>query len=73
MPAHASRRLGAVRAFCGFILLLASTGCAAAPATHEGKTLMFGNLHVHSTLSGDARNSHPDEDLSPETAFQYAE
>lgn len=70
----------AINRFARLLLLLGlaslHAGCASAanePDRFDGKQLLFGNLHAHSSLSGDAAASHPDEDLSPATAFAYAD
>jgi hypothetical protein len=38
--------------------------------THEGKVLLFGNLHAHSQLSADVQSS--DDEMLPSKAFKYA-
>jgi hypothetical protein len=38
--------------------------------THDGKTVMFGNLHAHSKLSDDVANAG--DDMLPIAAFRYA-
>lgn len=44
--------------------------CYAQRPTHDGKVLLFGNLHAHSQLSDDVQSTG--DAMSPLKAFQYA-
>jgi hypothetical protein len=44
--------------------------CYAQRPSHDGKILLFGNLHAHSQLSADVESS--DDEMLPAKAFKYA-
>lgn len=61
-----------IRLFVFFFLcfFLTSSALAERPQ-HDGKVVLFGNLHAHSALSDDVPQELMDE-MSPKTAFEYA-
>lgn len=59
-----------LRLAVGFVVLCLLAPCQAQRQTFDGKTVLFGNLHAHSTLSDDTSMS--DAERTPLKAFTYA-
>lgn len=64
------RQLYRVKYFALLATAIVSTNCQAQRPTHDGKVVLFGNLHAHSKLSDDI--SGAGNEMLPSKAFQYA-
>jgi hypothetical protein len=65
----ASAAINTLTVLTATFLTTVALGAIQRPA-HDGKTIMFGNLHAHSKLSDDVTNAG--DDMLPIVAFRYA-